>query len=171
MTSHLLTPTHCSSATPNSITVHTKGIRPSFQQYTASTNVTITDYIPHSCEVTGTNNCIMYIRRGPNNHDLKTTYTHYSFNTLSHPGFGRSHWKTREVSDGRCYGRSYAPSTIVWETWIHKTNYTPTTSIFRSLLRTWWSLSSRRGSSSTRGTQHQISLTLHCSLGNVIKGY
>ena len=75
MTSHLLTPTHCSSATPNSITVHTKGIRPSFQQYTASTNVTITDYIPHSCEVTGTNNCIMYIRRGPNNHDLKTTYT------------------------------------------------------------------------------------------------
>ena len=98
-------------------------------------------------------------------------YTYYSFNTLSHPGFGRSHWKTREVSDGRCYGRSYAPSTIVWETWIHKTNYTPTTSIFRSLLRTWWSLSSRRGSSSTRGTQHQISLTLHCSLGNVIKGY
>ena len=31
--------------------------------------------LPHSCEVTGTNNCIMYIRRGPNNHDLKTTNT------------------------------------------------------------------------------------------------
>ena len=170
MTSHLLTPTHCSSATPNSITVHTKGIRPSFQQYTASTNVTITDYI--TTLLWGNwHQQLYHVYPTWSQQDLKTTYTHYSFNTLSHPGFGRSHWKTREVSDGRCYGRSYAPSTIVWETWIHKTNYTPTTSIFRSLLRTWWSLSSRRGSSSTRGTQHQISLTLHCSLGNVIKGY
>ena len=120
MTSHLLTPTHCSSAIPNIITVHTKGIRPSFQQYTASTNVTITDYITTLLWGNWHQQLYhVYPTWSQQSWFEDNEYTYYSFNTLSHPGFGRSHWKTREVSDGRCYGRSYAPSTIVWETWIH----------------------------------------------------
>lgn len=99
--------------------------------------------IPHSCEVTGTNNCITYIRHGPNNHDLKTTYTRTTPSThcrtlASEGAIGRlARSPTDDVLD------VLTPHAQLSEKHEYITNYTPTTPIFRCLFRTWWQFNTR----------------------------